>query len=174
VLSELVQAVNPFYKDDKGSNVECAVARLPVQRGVITVDRSIATESDKLNVVASGSIDLGAETINMAIRPTIKEGLGVGAANLAQLVKLTGSLSDPRIGVDLRGAARQGLSIGAAVATAGLSLLGERLLAEVVDPHPCVTAMGGKAPAAEPPKSTDTPEKKGFELPSPLRSLRKR
>ena len=174
VLSELVQAVNPFYKDDKGSNVECAVARLPVQRGVITVDRSIATESDKLNVVVSGSIDLGAETIEMAIRPTIKEGLGLGAANLAQLVKLTGSLSNPRIGVDLKGAARQGLSIGAAVATGGLSLLGERLLKERADPHPCVAAMGGKAPAAEPPKATDKPEKKGFELPRPLRSLRKR
>lgn len=174
LLSGLVDAVNPFHKQDKGSILECVAARLPVQRGAIVVDHSIAMESDKLNVVASGSIDLGAETIDMAIRPTIKEGLGLGAGNLAQLVKLTGSLSDPRIGVDLKGAARQGLSIGAAVATGGLSLLGERLVTEHADPHPCVTAMGGKASAAEPPKAADKPEKKGFELPRPLRSLRKR
>jgi uncharacterized protein involved in outer membrane biogenesis len=174
LLIQLVDAVSPFYKQDKGSNVECVAARLPVKRGAIVVDRSIAVESDKLNIVASGSIDLGAEKIEMAIRPTVKEGLGLGTANLAQLVRLTGSLSDPRIGVDLKGAARQGLSIGAAVATGGLSLLGERLLTEVVDPHPCVTAMGSKAPAAEPPQATDKPQKKGFELPSPLRSLRKR
>jgi uncharacterized protein involved in outer membrane biogenesis len=174
LLIQLVDAVNPFYKQDKGSNLECVAARLTVKRGAIVVDRSIAVESDKLNIVASGSIDLGAETIEMAIRPTVKEGLGLGSANLAQLVKLTGSLSDPRIGVDVKGAARQGLSIGAAVATGGLSLLGERLLAEVVDPHPCVTAMGGKAPATEASQATDKPQKKGFELPRPLRSLRKR
>jgi uncharacterized protein involved in outer membrane biogenesis len=174
LLTKLVDTVNPFHQQDKGSNVECAAARLPVNRGAIVIDRSIAVESDKLNVVASGSVDLGTETVDIAIRPTIKEGLGLGAASLAQLVKLTGSLSDPRIGVDLKGAARQGLSIGAAAATGGLSLLGERLLKERVDPHPCVTVMGGKTPAAEPAKASGTPQKKGFELPRPFRSLRKR
>jgi hypothetical protein len=107
------------------------------------VDHSIAAESDKLNIVVAGNIDIGNEKIDLAIRPTIKEGLGLGAANLAQLVKLSGSLADPGIGVNLRGAAREGLSIGAAVATGGLSLIGERMLKEKANPHPCVVAMSG-------------------------------
>ena len=127
---------------------------LPVKQGVVIVDRSMAVESDKLNVVVAGKIDLGAETIDLAIRPTIKEGIGVGAANLAQLVALSGSLSDPRIGVDMQGAARQGLSIGAAVATGGLSLVGERLLKERADPHPCVAAIRAQS-AAMPAKAPD-------------------
>jgi uncharacterized protein involved in outer membrane biogenesis len=154
LLTRIVHAVNPFYKQDRGSRVSCAAMLLPVKQGAITVDRSMAVESDKLNVVVAGKIDLGAETIDLAIRPTIKEGIGVGTANLAQLVALSGSLSDPRIGVDMQGAARQGLSIGAAVATGGLSLVGERLLKERADPHPCAAAIRAQS-AAMPAKAPD-------------------
>ena len=155
LLTRIVHAVNPFYKQDRGSKVSCAAMLLPVKQGVVIVDRSMAVESDKLNVVVAGKIDLGAETIDLAIRPTIKEGIGVGAANLAQLVALSGSLSDPRIGVNMQGAARQGLSIGAAVATGGLSLVGERLLKERADPHPCVAAIRAQSAANSPAKAAD-------------------
>ncbi len=172
LLTKLVETVNPFYKQDKGSNLSCVVARLPLKGGAISVDRSIAAESEKLNVVAAGGIDLGAETLDLSIRPTVKEGLGVGAASLAQLVKLSGSLSDPRIGVNLKGAAREGLSVGAAVATGGLSLLGERMLKERDDPHPCLTALGAKVPAATLPEAKAP--KNAFKLPNPLDALKKR
>ena len=143
LFAKLVETVNPFYKQDNSSNINCVALRLPVTRGAIVVDHSIAVESGKLNIVVAGNIDLGNETIDLTIRPTIKEGLGLGAANLAQLVKLSGSLADPGIGVNLKGAAREGLSIGAAVATGGLSLIGERMLKEKANPHPCVVAMSG-------------------------------
>jgi uncharacterized protein involved in outer membrane biogenesis len=154
VLTRIVDAVNPFYKQDSITRVNCAAMRLPVTRGTIVVDRSIAVESEKLNVVVAGKIDLGAESLDLAIRPTIKEGIGVGTANLAQLVALSGSLSNPRIGVNMQGAARQGLSIGAAVATGGLSLVGERLVKERADPHPCAAAIRAQA-AATSPKAAD-------------------
>jgi hypothetical protein len=140
-----VETVNPFYKQDNRSNISCVALRLPVIRGAIPVDHSIAVESEKLNIVVAGNIDIGNEEMELVIRPTIKQGLGLGAANLAQLVKLSGSLADPGIGVNLKGAAREGLSIGAALATGGLSLLGERMLKEKANPHPCAVAMGGAA-----------------------------
>lgn len=143
VLTRLVEAVNPFRKQDKGSDLRCAALRLPIKQGKIVIDHSIAMESDKLDVVASGEIDLGAETLAMAFRPAVKQGLGVGAMDLAQLVKLRGTLSQPVIAADLQGATREVASISAAVATGGLSLIGERLLKEKRDPHPCVTALGG-------------------------------
>lgn len=148
VFTRLAEAVNPLHKREKGSNVSCAVARLPVRDGVVAVDRSIALEGDRLNIVAAGTVDLGEETIDMAIHPAIKEGFGVGAASLAQLVKIGGSLPAPVIGINFKGMARTGLSVGAAVATGGLSLLGERLLTEGADPHPCLAAMNGRPPAA--------------------------
>jgi hypothetical protein len=155
LLTSIVDAVNPFHKQDQVSRVSCAAMRLPVKQGVIVVDRSIAVESDKINAVVAGNIDLGAESVHLGIRPTIKEGIGVGTANLAQLVGLSGSLSDPRIGVDVQGAARQGLSIGAAVATGGLSLLGERLVKERADPHPCAAAMRAESAASSPAPAPD-------------------
>ena len=155
LLTRIVDAVNPFHQQDRGSRVSCAAMRLPVNQGVITVDRSIAVESDKLNVVVAGKIDLGAESMDLGIRPTIKEGIGVGTANLAQLVGLSGSLSDPRVGVNMQGAARQGLSVGAAVATGGLSLVGERLLKERADPHPCVAAIRAQSATSSSPKAPD-------------------
>ena len=168
LLTGLVEAVNPYYKRDKGSQVICAALRLPVQRGQIAVDRSIALESDKLDVVASGHIDLGAETLELAFRPHIKGGLGVGAASFAQLVKLSGPLSNPGIGIDMKGAAREAASIGAAVATGGLSLIGERLLKEAADPHPCASAMGGLA-GVVPTQAAKPAEKKPSR--NPLRAL---
>jgi hypothetical protein len=155
VATRLVEAVNPLHKQNKGSDLQCAAVLLPIRGGHIVIDHSIAMESDQLDVVASGEIDLGAETLAVVVRPAVKQGLGVGAANLAQLVKLRGSLSQPVIAADLQGATREAASIGAAVATGGLSLIGERMLKEKRDPHPCVTALGGggRSGEAEPKQS---------------------
>jgi hypothetical protein len=55
----------------------------------------------------------------------------------------------------MQGAARQGLSIGAAVAIGGLSLVGERLLMERADPHPCAAASRAQSAANSPAKAAD-------------------
>ena len=85
--------VNPFYKQDKGSAVQCVALRLSIQDGHIAVDWTIAAQSDKLDVVAAGAIDLGAQTVDLASHPSIQQGLGVGGASLAQPVTLHGSLA---------------------------------------------------------------------------------
>jgi AsmA family protein len=57
-------------------------------------------------------------------------------------VRVTGTLSDPSIGVDRAGSARAALSVGGAIMTSGLSLLGEALYSRVTaDPRPCQTAL---------------------------------
>lgn len=74
LATRLVRAVNPFYKQDKGSTVQCAALRLPVKGGRIAVNRTVAAQSDELDIVAAGAIDLGAETVDLAIHPSIKRG----------------------------------------------------------------------------------------------------
>ncbi|MDH4050298.1 MAG: AsmA family protein [Rubrivivax sp.] len=174
LLAKLIQAINPSFSQAHGSNVSCAAARLPVKQGTVAVDRSIALESDQLNVVAAGTIDLGAETLDLAFRPTFKSNLGVAASSVARLVKLTGTLASPRIGFDAKGAVLEGLSIGAAVATGGSSLMGQLLTNAPADPHPCLTAMGGKGPAATAPEPGRDAAKKGPSLPDLFRGLFKR
>jgi hypothetical protein len=143
VLSSVADAAMPGRRKDPYTDVQCAVVRLPVRDGIATSQRSIAYETTRVNIVAAGTIDFRTEALDLAIRPTVKEGLGVGVANLAELVKVTGTLADPSIGLDTLGSARAALSVGGALVTGGLSLLGERLLSsQTGDPSPCRTALG--------------------------------
>lgn len=157
-LTKLIDAVNPFHKSDKGTELTCAVARLPVRAGLITVDRSIAYETSKINVVAAGTINLRDESLVLAIRPAIKQGVGLGAGNLAQLVRVTGTLTDPSINLDTLGVARQMLSLYAALATSGASLLVEKVLKGPVDAHPCQSALAAGTSKPKRPRSRRTSE----------------
>jgi len=148
VLSALLDAINPARATTQGTELRCAVAVLPLRSGVATIDRSIAIETSKFDVIASGTIDLRSEQIDLSLRPIVKQGLGVGTLNLAQFVNLRGPLTDPKVGIGQKEVIAGALSIGAAAASGGLSLLGERLLKQASDPHPCQTALSGKPAAA--------------------------
>lgn len=146
-LTSLLDKANPFRRQDPHTDVKCAVVRLPVRDGVATSQRTIAYETSKVNMVAAGHINLRTEALDLAVRPTVKEGLGIGVGRLAELVRVTGTLAEPTIGIDTVGSARAALSVGGAIATGGLSLLGEALLSKAAgDQHPCRTALGGGAP----------------------------
>ena len=116
VLTRLVEPVDPVQKQAEGADLQCLAARLPIRQGNIAIGHSLALERERLAVLASGEVDLGSDTLVMAFHPTVKQGLGMGAMDLARLVKLRGTLSQPATAADLRGAARKAASIGVAVA----------------------------------------------------------
>jgi uncharacterized protein involved in outer membrane biogenesis len=150
VLTKVADLANPSRRTEKYNEIQCAVVMLPVRDGIVTAERTIALETSRVNIVAAGTINLRNETLDLALRPNVKEGLGIGAASLAELVRITGTLSNPSVGIDTLGSARTALSVGGAIMTGGLSLLGEAALKKgTADPHPCQTAAaGGTAPKA--------------------------
>jgi hypothetical protein len=114
-------------------------------------------ETNRLTMVAAGQINLRNETLNLGFKSHAKEGIGIGAVNLADLVRVSGPLSKPTVGADTVASAKKALSVGGALVTGGLSLLGEVLYKKsTADQNPCRTALsgGGSAP------STATGEKK--------------
>ncbi len=153
VLTKVADLANPSRRTEKATEIRCAVVRLPVRDGIATAQRSIAVETARVNMVAAGTINFRTEALDLALRPTVNEGLGIGAASLAELVRVTGTLASPSVGIDTLGSARAALSVGGAILTGGLSLLGEAALKKsAADPHPCRTALAGTAaprPAAE-------------------------
>jgi uncharacterized protein involved in outer membrane biogenesis len=156
-ISSILDKANPFRRTDPYTDLRCAVVRLPVRDGIATAQRTIAYETAKVNMVMAGTINLRTEGLDLAVRPTVKEGIGIGAGALSELVRVTGTLSDPSVGIDTAASARAALSVGGAILTAGLSLLGEAAYSKVTaDQHPCQTALAGgtpaKAPAPEPKK----------------------
>jgi hypothetical protein len=148
VLTKVADLVNPSRRTEKYTEIRCAVVRLPVRDGIATAERTIAVETARVDMVAAGTINLRSETLDLALRPNVKEGLGIGAASLAELVRVTGTLANPSVGIDTLGSARAALSVGGAIMTGGLSLLGEAALKKgTADPHPCQTALAGGTPA---------------------------
>lgn len=150
LLPRLMQILQPQRGVAKATTVECAVVRLPLKNGVASVERSIAAETSDLTFSASGRIDLRDQTLELAIRPDTRKALGLNAAQLASLVVAKGPLRDPKLAIDSGAAANLALSIGAAAATGGWSVLGKNLARPASDPHPCVyaeTGVAAKAPA---------------------------
>ena len=154
VLTNIVDRINPLSRTEPYTDLKCAVVRLPVRDGVATVDRTIAYETAKVSAVGAGEINLRTEALDLAIHPTT--GLGISATNLAKLVRVTGTLSAPTIGIDTLGSAQAALSVGGAFLTGGLSLLGEALLSKATaDPHPCQTALAASGAPSKPAPATD-------------------
>ena len=147
VLTKIADLANPSRRTEKYNETKCAVVRLPVRDGIATAQRTIAVETARVDMVAAGTINLRTEALDLALRTQVKEGLGIGAASLAELVRVTGTLANPTIGIDTLGSARAALSVGGAIMTGGLSLLGEAALKKgTADPHPCQTAAAGGSP----------------------------
>ncbi len=150
VLTQLVDVVNPAAEKQDHSVLSCAVMNFKVAKGVATAKDGIAVETDKVNVVGAGTVNLGTEMIDLTVVPEAKTGVGINLSSaVAGLVRVQGSLTEPTVGIDKAGAAKAALSVGAALATGGLSVLGQALISkETQDPHPCLTALG-KAPPPE-------------------------
>ncbi len=127
--------------------LSCLVVRVPVKQGKAALGKGVAAETDALNLVVGGSVDLRSEVLDLGF-DLMPQGPSVGITQTtAGLVRVGGTLASPSVGIDALGAGKAALKVGAAVATGGLSLLGDTLLNEgTKDAHPCRTARG-EAPA---------------------------
>ncbi len=148
VVTQMLDAVNPFRETDPEVQVQCAALKLAFSKGVAQSDRSVGVETNKISVLSSGTLDLGKEMMDINIRPRLKEGIGLGGANMANWVRVTGPITDPKLGVDFGGVAGTTASIAAGIATGGLSLLGEKLLETATAENACKVALGPRNPGS--------------------------
>ena len=136
----------PKQQSESQLQIQCIVVNLPLKDGAAAIDRSIAMETDKLAMAASGELDLRTQTVKLSFYPIAKKGLGLDSSTLAKLVRVDGPLHDPQIGIDMVGTAREAATIGAAVATAGLTIVGKRMLRGDADTQVCKHALGPVKP----------------------------
>jgi uncharacterized protein involved in outer membrane biogenesis len=140
VFITLFDAINPLRKKSNQITLECAVAYLPVKNGLVTVRDSIGIETDRLNIVLTGAVNLNSEQINLAIYPKEKSGLTAGL-DLASLVRLQGSLVKPQVGINKEAAVNQALALGLGFLTGGASIVAQNAEGVMNKPHPCREAM---------------------------------
>jgi uncharacterized protein involved in outer membrane biogenesis len=162
-LNRLADAVNPFHRVDPSTELECAVGRLPLKDGIAQIDRSIALETQKFGALVSGTLNFRDETLDLAIKPQIRQGIPIDVPQVANLVHFQGPFRSPSIRVDAVSSAAAAARVGAAIYSGGLSIVGESLLSAATrsGPGPCRTALGqsGAMPAlsAQPSPSSPSP-----------------
>jgi uncharacterized protein involved in outer membrane biogenesis len=130
-FDRIAQLVNPFRTVQPSTEMHCAVVRLPLAGGVARIDRSIAVETRELDVSVSGTLDFRNETLDLSIKPRVRQGIPIDIPQIAELVRFHGPFTAPTVGVDAMASAATIARIGAAVGTGGLSIIGETLLSGV-------------------------------------------
>ena len=122
--------------------------RLPLAGGVAQVDRSIAFETKEIDASMSGTLDFRNETLDLSIRPRVRQGIPIEIPQIAELVRFRGPFAAPTVSVDAMASAAAIARIGAAIGTGGLSVLGETLLAQAAPSAgagACEVALGKTA-----------------------------
>lgn len=147
LASQFLGALNPLKSGAETTQLECAALGLDVAQGIAHAERSLVLQSDPVTILGSGRIDLRDESLDIRLSPRARDGFGLSlGGQVARITRLGGTLSQPSLALDEAGAAKTALSAGAAVASGGLSLLGELIYDKVTaDPNPCQTALGQKA-----------------------------
>lgn len=150
VWDKLTEAINPFRTRDPSTELVCAVVNLPLANGVARVDRSLAMETNKIGVSASGVLDFRNETLDLSFVPKVRKGISIDFAGFSDLVRVSGPFASPHLAVDVAGSAKVIASVGAAIGTGGLSAVGQALLtwADGHGPGPCQVALEGDRAAA--------------------------
>lgn len=136
----VLDSMNPLRKKSAETILECAVAYLPINNGQINIANTVGMETDRLNVVLAGSINLKNEAVNLTIDPKEKSGLTTGL-DLAGLVKVGGTLSNPKAVINQAGVVNSAVSIGLGFLTGGASLLAENARSLTSKGHPCRDAL---------------------------------
>jgi hypothetical protein len=168
VLTQVVEKVNPFHKTDPYTELKCGVIRFAAKDGVASSDKGIAFESSKMTVVSSGTANLKSEAIDFSLRPEARQAGGIGAGELVKLLRVRGTLGEPKIGIDELETAKAAASIGAALSSGGLSALAQALARKpTADAHPCETARGRAPAPAAPAKSGPAPSTEAPAQPQP-------
>ena len=107
---------------------------------MINIQDSVGAETDRLDITLSGSINLANEALNISINPREKSGLTTGL-DLGGLVKIEGTLQNPKAGVNKEGVVNSAVSIGLGFLTGGISIAAENAKSLATKSQPCKTAL---------------------------------
>jgi uncharacterized protein involved in outer membrane biogenesis len=135
-LLALANAVNPLRKSNATSELTCLVAYLPVNNGLVKIKQSVGMRTQDLDLTLDGQVNLGSEGLNINFQPKQRSGLTTGVS-AAGLVQVTGTLANPRMGINKTGVVKQATSVGLAIVTGGISLAAQNAAGVVTRSSPC-------------------------------------
>jgi len=127
LLLQTINLINPFTQKNDNTELECAAAYFRATDGVLVSPDQLVMETGRMKIRGGGEINLRTEELQIDFVPRARKGLGISLSSLASVVRLGGTLKNPKPTADVGGILSAGASIGAAISTGGLSLLAEGL-----------------------------------------------
>jgi len=120
ILVKLLEALNPFRKEEPYTRIECGIFSARFTDGVARLE-PLALQTDKMTMIGDGWIRFESEKLSLDWVTKPRKGIGLSASTFTNpYIKLGGTLASPNIEMKPLDALA---TTGAAVATAGLALL---------------------------------------------------
>ena len=164
-LTSLRHSIQDMFRSEKKYDqmkISCAAVNLKLRNGLAETRNGVAIETNAINVLLDGSLNLGKEEMKLSLTTIPVRGIKLSlSGNVVNTIVITGNLAEPDISIS--GAAIAGKALSATglglllapltggiglVAGAGVGLLAGDLLENwLADDHPCETALKKGAPA---------------------------
>lgn len=149
IFSNLVTAINPFRSVGEYVDIECAVMRFDIDRGVATIRDNLAVKTDRVTLSGAGFVDLRDQSLKIVILPRARKGFGINSSSLAKVVRIGGTLAEPKIEADASRLLETGTAFIAAFYSAGWSLIAKGLF-DRIQANADVCDLNGRAGAEAP------------------------
>ena len=137
----LVQLLNmiKINVNNKNMNLKCAVVRGDITGGKVNFPKGIAVDASDFYLVADGRVNLQNDKINLDLQPFSGKITDVNISSvLGGLVKLSGTIKNPKLGLNQTATAKNVVGI---LASGGAYNVGDMMLSS--DSAPCHTALKG-------------------------------
>lgn len=148
-LTQLLTTMRIDTSKTSQLDLNCAVVRADLGGGKAVFPKGIALSSQQVNLVSDGNINLENDKINFTVKPFSGKVVDTNVVQaLSSLVKIAGTIEQPKIALDDKEALK---TIVGVAATGGTAYLGSKLLLDA-DSSPCYTALQGTPYASRFPK----------------------
>jgi uncharacterized protein involved in outer membrane biogenesis len=129
ILDELFGLILPKSPGHDNLNLTCLASMMNIKDGQVRTEPAMAFRTDRIEVVAKGTMDLKTEKLKFNFNATPTNALKISAGELFNpYILVGGTLSEPEVGIDPSKALLHG---GAAIGTAGISILAKGVLDRV-------------------------------------------
>lgn len=139
ILDEIFNLVRPKGETNNDLELTCAAVVLKITDGLVETDPALAFTTSQIKIVSKGTLDLKTEKMNFNFNATPNNALKISAGELFNpYILVGGTLAKPEVGLD---PAKVLLHGGAAIGTAGISILAKGLLDRVGNTVPVCEEM---------------------------------
>ena len=136
ILVQILNTIKIPVTNEK-LKLSCAVVRGDISNGLIKFPKGIVFDAKDFYLVADGKVNLVNDKINLNLQPFSGKIKDVNISSiLGNLIKITGTINNPKIGINQEETAK---NVIGAIASGGVYNVGDLMLS--ADSSPCHTAL---------------------------------